>query len=276
VKTGEQGEIMADDPMKPGQQAAPATGPAATPDPNAAPAVPAAPAADPNAQPPAQPAAEPAKESRAQRRIQQLVAEKNYWKGRADAAGSGTQPQQPQNTPPTREQYGSDAEYIDALTDWKLNNALPTVIQRVTEAQTREVAERRFNEQVSEVSKKYPDWDEVLEATESVMMPTTHLEIIQQSSVAPEVVYALGKNPALAEKISRMTPITAAREIGRIEASITAQSKPGNGGAVPKPASGAPAPITPVPGGTVKPEKSVDEMSMAEYREWRKQMQKKT
>jgi hypothetical protein len=263
---------MADDLTKPVEQ--PAAGTAATPDSSAAPA---APAADPNAQPAsATTAAEAPRESRAQRRIQQLVAEKNYWKGRADATAGAPQGQAPTNTQPTREQYGSDAEYIDALTDWKLNNALPTVIQRVTEAQTRQAAETRFGERVAEVSKKYADWDEVMEATDALMLPVTHLEIIQQSEVAPEVVYALGKDPTLAQRIARMTPITAAREIGRIEASIAAQPKPGNGGAVSKPASGAPAPITPVPGGTAKPEKSVDEMSMDEYREWRKQMRKQT
>lgn len=268
---------MADDPTIPGTKpaAVPEAAKSIVPDPNATPgasdsdSAAAAPAAK------GEPQAEPQRESRAQRRIQQLVAEKNYWKGRAEAPGSGgAQTTPPANVQPTRDQYATDVEYIDALTDWKLNNALPTVVQRITEAQTRQAAEQRFSERVTEVAKKYEDWDEVMDAADAVMLPTTHLEVIQQSEHAPEVVYRLGKDPALAQRISRMTPINAAREIGRIEAAIASQQKPGNGGG--KSASAAPAPITPVPAGAAKAGKNPDDMSMAEYREWRKSMRKQT
>jgi len=36
----------------------------------------------------------------------------------------------------------------------------------------------------------------------------------------PEVLYYLGKNPALADEIARLSPLSAARELGRIEAKL--------------------------------------------------------
>ena len=57
--------------------------------------------------------------------------------------------------------------------------------------------------------------------------------------MAPEVAYHLGANPKEAERISRLSPILQAKEIGKIEAQLAANPPV-------KKTSNAPAPISPV------------------------------
>ena len=45
-------------------------------------------------------------------------------------------------------------------------------------------------------------------------------ETIQSSDVGPELAYYLGSNPKEADRISRMSPLSQAKEIGKIEAKL--------------------------------------------------------
>jgi preprotein translocase subunit SecA len=58
------------------------------------------------------------------------------------------------------------------------------------------------------------------------MRASTLTDAILTSDRGPEVAYHLAKNPALAERLNRLSPIAAAREIGRIEAALE-KSSPG-------------------------------------------------
>ena len=64
-------------------------------------------------------------------------------------------------------------------------------------------------------------------------------ETIQSSDIGPELAYYLGSNPKDAERISRMTPLGQAKEIGKIEAKLAAEPPV-------KRTTSAPAPISPV------------------------------
>ena len=64
-------------------------------------------------------------------------------------------------------------------------------------------------------------------------------ETIQSSDIGPELAYYLGSNPKEADRISRMTPLGQAKEIGKIEAKL-ASAPPI------KKTTSAPAPISPV------------------------------
>jgi hypothetical protein len=64
-------------------------------------------------------------------------------------------------------------------------------------------------------------------------------QAIQASDAGPDVAYYLGSNPKETDRISRLSPILQAKEIGRIEAKIAND--------VPvKRTTSAPAPISPV------------------------------
>jgi hypothetical protein len=47
-------------------------------------------------------------------------------------------------------------------------------------------------------------------------------ETIKSSDIGPDLAYWLGSNPKEADRISRLSPLLQAREIGKIEAKITA------------------------------------------------------
>jgi hypothetical protein len=64
-------------------------------------------------------------------------------------------------------------------------------------------------------------------------------ESIQASDIGPDVAYYLGVNPKEAERISKLSPILQAKEIGRLEAKIASEP-------MTKKTTSAPAPISPV------------------------------
>ena len=85
---------------------------------------------------------------------------------------------------------------------------------------------------------KYDDFEQV---AYNPKLPVTNVmaETIQSSEIGAEVAYYLGSNPKEAERISRMTPLSQAKEIGKIEAKLVSAPPV-------KKTTSAPAPILPV------------------------------
>lgn len=121
--------------------------------------------------------------------------------------------------------------------------------------------QREFHDGLSDARAAYPDFDEAFKIAVSPQVVSQPLsEMILESERPHDLAYHLGKNPQLARQLSSMTPVQAAREIGRLEAAIAASKTPTP--------TKAPDPIRPVRGNasvSVNPEK----MSASEYRAWR-------
>ncbi len=118
-----------------------------------------------------------------------------------------------------------------------------------------------FKERAKTVRKTIKDFDEV---TKAATVSPTHPDVIHAiltSDKGPQLAYYLSKNPETVNRINAMPPFAAAREIGKLEASLSS--------ATPKTVTKAPAPIEPVIGGTARPVKDPDSMSMTEYKAWR-------
>ena len=64
-------------------------------------------------------------------------------------------------------------------------------------------------------------------------------ETIQSSEIGPDLAYYLGSNPKEADRISRMSALAQAKEIGKIEAKLASNPPV-------KRTTSAPAPISPV------------------------------
>lgn len=114
-----------------------------------------------------------------------------------------------------------------------------------------------YQEQVVEAKTRYADFDQVVAVASnpSIVSPDLSLMIIE-SDKAADIAYHLGKNPALALQLSQMPPLSAARELGRIEATLSLPS--------PKTTTAAPSPITPVrPSATAS--RDPDKMTMEEF-----------
>lgn len=178
----------------------------------------------------------------------------------------GTQQAQPQGAP-TREQFSTDAEYIDALATSRaraaVDEAMRTHQESLTKAQQME-ALRRMSEswrsKLANVQQKYPDWDDVVDQPDVPLTDAMQTAILT-SDVGTDVAYFLGKNPEEARRIAGLSPIEQARAIGRIEAKLSPSDPTPQ-----REVSKAPAPIKPVgsasgtDGGTLN-----ENLSMADW-----------
>lgn len=118
-----------------------------------------------------------------------------------------------------------------------------------------------FMERAEIARKSIKDFDEV---TTAATMSPAHPEVkllILSSEKGPELAYHLSKNPKVVQRLNEMSPFMAAREIGKLEASVSS--------ATPRTVTKAPAPVEPLKGGTA-PSKKPWDMSMAEYEVFRK------
>lgn len=207
---------------------------------------------------------------------------------------------------PTFKDYEYDQEKYDAAVE-QYNADMDVYEEKVSEyndAKTRKAAQERSeqeqanreqNARVAEITsegrKQYSDWGS--KVTDDIRVSETMMHLINteyEPDVAAKLVYWLATNPAETKRISEATvynpkqPHTlptvmarAARELAKVEASFAVAAPPVPPAAVAKPpekpkppVSRAAPPIQPVrtnPAPTSG--KNPDEMSQAEYEEWR-------
>ena len=178
-----------------------------------------------------------------QTRIDELTRQKHeaareaaYWKQVAAGTQSPAQaaPQRPE--PANYEKYD---DYIDALTDWKAEQA---VAKRMEADSTRKVAETRaqtFAERQTQARTVLTDYDDVVGGSDTPI--ANHVgEVLMESDLGPQLAYHFAKNPDVLLRLNSMNPTAAAREIGRLEATLSA--KPATPAAPTKKVSNTPAP----------------------------------
>lgn len=119
------------------------------------------------------------------------------------------------------------------------------------------VVDEDWMEQVAAAKVAKPDFEQV---AFSAPISDEVADLIVSSDMGADVAYHLGQNHAEARRISQLSLVDAARELGRLEAKLSAPP--------PKPkTTKAPPPIAPVQGGAggVDPEK----MDFRSYEKWR-------
>lgn len=134
----------------------------------------------------------------------------------------------------TPEQFETYEDYAEVLAERKAEELLD---RRDKARQQRELLES-YHEREETARDKYDDFEQVaynpnLPVTDAMAMA------IQASDIGPDLIYHLGSNQKDAQRISRLDPILQAREIGMIEARLSAEPTF-------KKTSNAPAPIAPV------------------------------
>jgi len=132
------------------------------------------------------------------------------------------------------DQFESTEAYTEALA---LQKAEELIAKREAAKQHSQILES-YQEREEAARDKYDDFEQV---AYNPKLPVTNVmaETIQSSDIGPELAYYLGSNPKDAERISRMTPLGQAKEIGKIEAKLAAEPPV-------KRTTSAPAPISPV------------------------------
>jgi len=139
-----------------------------------------------------------------------------------------------QQAPVTPEQFATNEDYVEALADQRAEQKIAEREQRKQQAEILET----YHDKEEEVRAKYNDFEQVA-YNPNLPITTVMAQSIQASDNGPEVAYHLGANPREAERISRLSPILQAKEIGRIEAQLAANPPV-------KKTSNAPSPISPV------------------------------
>lgn len=141
-------------------------------------------------------------------------------------------------------------------------------------ALAREIATvERINEKSNGIAedgnKRYPDFkDSLVKVVEEVGdlfnergFPTPVGDAILESDDPAALIHFLGKNPDLASDLEGLSPTKLGRQIERIEAQMKTTR--------PKPVSRASEPISPIKGGKGSVVKTLENMSMAEYKAYR-------
>lgn len=158
--------------------------------------------------------------TRARREAEREAA---YWK--QVAAGQAQPSAQAAPQKPTPDQYEDYGEYVEALTDWKAEQA---VAKRMEQDSTRKVAETRtqtFAERQVAARQQMPDYDAVVGASEAPI--SAHVgDALMDSERGPELAYHFAKNPDVLMTLNGMTPTQAAREIGKLEATLPTVKAP--------------------------------------------------
>jgi uncharacterized protein YozE (UPF0346 family) len=182
---------------------------------------------------------------------------------------------------PSADDFENHADYLEALTDWKLEQK-----EKAKEAAKKaddlksnyQKAIEKHNERVGEFKKAQADYEEVIsdfiEEHGDLKFSIALEDSILASDVGPQLVYHLAKNKEELDRINALSPLAAAREIGKIEARLSKKSQP----LAEKKHSKAPRPIEPVNtgrGSSIRKSIYDESLSQSEYEQLRKEQMAK-
>jgi hypothetical protein len=167
-----------------------------------------------------------------------LAREQRKWE-REQQAKQAPVPAMPTEIP-TADQFESPQAYADFIRA----EAEKLVQHREIQKQRAEI-EETFAEREEEARGKYDDFDQVA-YNPQLRVTDVMAETIKASDIGPDLAYWLGSNPKEADRISRLSPLLQAREIGKIEAKLGTEPPQ-------KKTTSAPEPIRPVSARAVNP-----------------------
>lgn len=116
-----------------------------------------------------------------------------------------------------------------------------------------------FADRLAEARQRHADFDRVA-FDPALPVNAAMAEVIARSDHGPEIAYQLGQSPDLARRIAGLDPLSAARELGRIEAALSPAAR--------RRATGAPPPIRTLDGAE-SPRRDPDAMTYDQYKRWR-------
>ena len=206
-----------------------------------------------------------------QRRIDELTkryAEERREKERLLALVEATvRPQQREPDPapntaqePKREAFDDYEAYLDARAEWKAEARLSARMQEMEARRQQEAAQAQRESLAS-------DWDRKMQRAAErnpeinpdmpvPRMPASMAQAIVESDVGPEIVFHLAHNPAEAARIAALSPLSQARELGKLELQLATK---------PVKASNAPEPIKPVGARSTGSDPLSDRLSMDQW-----------
>lgn len=202
--------------------------------------------------------AKPKKTGGFQRKIEKLERQLEYerWARerqeseyrRAQPPPQQQQPQQPAG-PPRQEQFETYEQFIDAVTDYKLEQALAkraAIEQRERQQQAQQQVLDGWHQRVGQFKTTNADFDDALESVSHIAIPPVLGHALMSSEEGPRLAYELARQPEMLGAIVRLDPLAQLRALGKFEASLAA-AVPVQAAPPRKPSvSQAPPPIRPV------------------------------
>lgn len=125
---------------------------------------------------------------------------------------------------PTLDQFESYDDYTEALADWKYDqrSKADKAEQEKSKAVEREKGlQKSFASKVEKFKESTPDFDDVVSEISDIALTPSVIEALFESDISAELTYYFGKNPDDLERINSLSAISAAREIGKIEAKLS-------------------------------------------------------
>lgn len=187
-------------------------------------------------------------EARAERRAKEAYRE-------ALEAVTRTQPTRQVSNEPTRDQFASDADWIDAKVEFKLQQR-----EAVQRAEATKASQQSLNSKTEDLyakAEKIAGFDR--ESFDELPLTKSIAAALIDSDVAPQLMAYMASNPEEVERITKLSEARQAVELGKLEVKLQTAPK----------TSKASPPITPVSGGRGGASPSVNDMSMAEYKAYR-------
>lgn len=225
-----------------------------------------------------------------QPRIDELVRQRGeqereaaFWRARAAELEGKATPAVEEPKPPKKDDFESYDAYVEALTEYKADVKTTQALNkfRVEQQETAKAQQEQeqaakvqttWQTRLQETTARISDFREVMDSVADRPIAKHVIEIVKESDVGPDIAYHLAKNEDLALRLNSMSPIAAAREIGRLEATLgkTTSAAPSP---APTPAtrqSSAPPPLKPVQSAT-STNRDPALMGHDEYRAYRRQ-----
>ena len=217
------------------------------------------------------------KDGRLKKRFSELTAKRKEAEARAAALEAELQQykapkQEAPKAEPTGEpqphQFQDVFEYQKAVAVWAAEQVQSEREQERAQKEAATAEQARISEAIKrqdEYRKTVEDYDDVVDAAADagVMISNVVREAMLDSEFYPQILYHLASNVEEAKAIAKMSPVQAVRAIGKLEAKFegtpVAKAAPVKAVEVSK----APPPISPLKGGSAKPEAPIN--SNGEY-----------
>ena len=169
---------------------------------------------------------------------------------------------------PTPDKYATHEEFLEALTDWKVDQR-----EKAKEAKSQEEKAKSeilskvdvYTKGVEQVQEKFDDWEDVMDGVNHIAPSLAVQQLLLESENGPELAYHLAKDPKEFARINALSPVAAAREFGKFEVKHQSAQKESKETKTTK----APAPIKPVGSKASAVTKDPEDMDFREFKKWR-------
>lgn len=178
-----------------------------------------------------------------QRKVDKLTKQKaeaqrevEFWRAKAleaqKPAGETKAAEQKPNVDlskkPVADNFEKHEEFIEALTDWKLDQKLAAEKANARETELKGEKQKMLKthgDRVNEFKKATPDFAEKMEDIADKRISGAIQSSILESEFGPNIMYEFAKNPAELERLHSLSPEAQARAIGRMEAKFESSSE---------------------------------------------------